>query len=40
MMELGLINPEHKKKGKMLHNDSHKFESEFAGVVIPASAAV
>ncbi|WP_373725576.1 phosphoribosylformylglycinamidine synthase subunit PurQ, partial [Bacteroides heparinolyticus] len=40
MMELGLINPEHKKKGKMLHNDSHKFESEFAGVVIPANRSV
>ena len=24
MMELGLITPEDKKKGKMLHNDSHK----------------
>ena len=27
MIELGLINPEHNKKAKMLHNDSHKFES-------------
>lgn len=31
MMELGLITPEDKKKGKMLHNDSHKFESAFLG---------
>ena len=29
MMELNLINPELKKKGKMLHNNSHKFESRF-----------
>ena len=29
MMELDLINPELKKKGKMLHNNSHKFESRF-----------
>ena len=29
MMELNLINPELEKKGKMLHNDSHKFESRF-----------
>lgn len=29
MVELNLINPEHEKKAKMLHNDSHKFESSF-----------
>ncbi|MCD8474738.1 MAG: phosphoribosylformylglycinamidine synthase subunit PurQ, partial [Bacteroides graminisolvens] len=40
MMELGLINPEHEKKGKMLHNDSHKFESTFVGVTIPTNRSV
>ena len=29
MVELGLIYPEHNEKPKMLHNDSHKFESSF-----------
>ena len=29
MVELGLIYPEHAEKPKMLHNDSHKFESTF-----------
>lgn len=29
MVELNLINPEHDKKAKMLHNNSHKFESSF-----------
>ena len=40
MMELGLINPEHEKKGKMLHNASHKFESSFIGVTIPMNRSV
>ena len=40
MMELGLINPEHKEKGKMLHNDSHKFESTFVGLTIPTNRSV
>ena len=40
MMELNLITPEHKKKGKMLHNDSHKFESGFVGVTIPMNHSV
>jgi phosphoribosylformylglycinamidine synthase len=40
MMELGLINPEHKKKGRMLHNNSHKFESTFIGVTIPTNRSV
>lgn len=40
MIELGLINPEHPKKTKMLHNDSHKFESQFLGVSIPANNSV
>ena len=40
MMELNLINPEHKKNGKMLHNESHKFESRFLGVTIPTNRSV
>ena len=40
MMELDLINPEHEKKGKMLHNESHKFESSFVGVTIPQNNSV
>lgn len=40
MIELGLINPEHEKKSKMLHNDSHKFESEFTSVTIPTNRSV
>ena len=34
MMELGLIYPQHPKMPKMLHNDSHKFESGFVNVNI------
>ena len=34
MVELGLINPNHNEKPKMLHNKSHKFESNFVDVVI------
>ncbi|NLP59155.1 phosphoribosylformylglycinamidine synthase [Lutibacter sp. B1] len=33
-VELGLINPNHTKKPKMLHNDSHKFECTFSAVEI------
>ena len=40
MMELNLINPEHKERGKMLHNNSHKFESSFTGVTIPTNKSV
>ena len=40
MIELNLINPEHPKKTQMLHNDSHKFESQFLGVTIPANNSV
>lgn len=33
MVELGLVNPEHTDhRARMLHNDSHKFESGFVGV--------
>jgi len=40
MIELGLINPAHPKKTRMLHNDSHKFESQFLGVSIPQNNSV
>lgn len=40
MIELNLVNPEHEKKTKMLHNNSHKFESEFVGVDIPENNSV
>ena len=42
MIELGLINPEHPadKKSKMLHNDSHKFESSFVSLTIPTNRSV
>jgi len=33
-VELGLINPDHEEKPKMLHNDSHKFECNFTSVTI------
>ena len=29
MVELNLINPEHEHRTRMLHNNSHKFESTF-----------
>jgi phosphoribosylformylglycinamidine synthase len=34
MVELDLVNPKHKQKAEMLHNDSHKFESGFINVEI------
>lgn len=40
MIELGLITPNDEKKPKMLHNDSHKFESEFVGLSIPQNNSV
>lgn len=40
MIELGLINPNHEKRTKMLHNDSHKFESEFTGVTVQTNQSV
>ncbi|WP_339924742.1 phosphoribosylformylglycinamidine synthase [uncultured Cyclobacterium sp.] len=40
MVALDLINPEHEKKTKMLHNDSHKFESSFVNVTIPENDSV
>lgn len=40
MVELNLINPEHKERAHMLHNDSHKFESAFVGVMVPTNRSV
>lgn len=40
MIELGLVTPEHDAKPKMLHNDSHKFESQFLGLAIPENNSV
>ncbi len=40
MMELGLVTPEHDVKPRMLHNDSHKFESEFITLAIPQNHSV
>ena len=40
MVELGLINPEHQKRAKMLHNTSHKFESAFLSLQIPENNSV
>ena len=40
MVELNLINPEHKHRARMLHNDSHKFESNFLGLTIPENNSV
>jgi len=39
-VELGLINPEHEEKPKMLHNDSHKHESGFTSVTIQENNSV
>ncbi len=39
-VELGLINPEHEDKPKMLHNDSHKFECNFTSVSIQENNSV
>lgn len=40
MVELGLISSEHSARPKMLHNDSHKFESSFVNVSIPENNTV
>ena len=39
-IELGLINPDHEEKPKMLHNDSHKFECTFTSVEIAENNSV
>jgi len=40
MVELGLITPNHQIKPKMLHNDSHKFESAFINVEVKESTSI
>lgn len=40
MVELGLITSDHDHQPRMLHNDSHKFESSFLGVKIPENQSV
>lgn len=40
MVELNLINPEHKQRAPLLHNVSHKFESAFLGLDIPQNNSV
>ena len=40
MVELELIHPTHRKKTRMLHNDSHKFESAFVSLYIPKNRSV
>ncbi|MBN1462157.1 MAG: phosphoribosylformylglycinamidine synthase [Paludibacteraceae bacterium] len=40
MVELNLLNPEHDERPRMLHNDSHKFESNFVGLTIPSNQSV
>ena len=40
MVELNLINPEHAQRAKMLHNNSHKFESTFLSLQIPENNSV
>ena len=40
MVELNLINPDHKQRARMLHNKSHKFESTFLGLTIPENNSV
>ncbi|MFI3315121.1 MAG: phosphoribosylformylglycinamidine synthase, partial [Rikenellaceae bacterium] len=40
MIELGLINPTHDVKPRMLHNNSHKFESNFVGLTIAETPSI
>lgn len=40
MVELGLVYPEHADKPRMLHNDSHKFESIYLTVEIPENKSI
>ena len=40
MVELNLVNPGHKHRTHMLHNNSHKFESAFVGITIPQNNSV
>ena len=40
MVELNLLYPDHNERIKMLHNESHKFESIFLGVTIPQNESI
>ena len=40
MVELNLINPDHAQRAKMLHNDSHKFESGYVSLSIPENNSI
>ncbi|NBC82650.1 MAG: phosphoribosylformylglycinamidine synthase [Bacteroidetes bacterium] len=40
MMELNLVYPAHFDKPRMLHNESHKFESAFLNVTIPENHSI
>ena len=40
MAELELLYPEHELKHKMIHNDSHKFESNFVTLEIPKNNSI
>jgi phosphoribosylformylglycinamidine synthase len=40
MVELGLLYPNHATPARMLHNDSHKFESTFVNVTVPENQSV
>ena len=40
MVELNLVNPAHSRRARMLHNDSHKFESAYLGVTVPTNRSV
>ena len=40
MVELGLLTSGHEQQPRMLHNDSHKFESGFVGLTIPVNNSV
>ena len=40
MVELNLVNPEHEHRTRMLHNDSHKFESQYLSLTIPQNHSV
>jgi len=40
MAELELLYPEHEKKHKMVHNDSHKFESNFLTIEVPRNKSI
>ena len=40
MVELGLVNPQGNAPSRMLHNNSHKFESAFLGVKVPQNNSV